>query len=112
MESTRSWRSLCSAWKTSVRSGSIPLFLRPDVRREVHASGLLAAFRVRDAASPPPQLMGAAIDRAYESAGWEEETTAEEGLVLRLCRASRRLFREESIVVGTVAMRSTSRRRV
>lgn len=58
-----------------------PLEPAPGVRREAHASSVLQALRMAMPLQPPlPQLLEVAIDRAYTTAGWDYDTTIEEGL--------------------------------
>lgn len=58
-----------------------PLLPPPGVRTEVQANAVLAALKaalpLRD---PLPELLGEAIDRAYRRAGWDYDTTADDGL--------------------------------
>jgi hypothetical protein len=58
-----------------------PLAPPPGVRREVHANTVLASLRLALPLQPPlPQLLDEAIDRTYELAGWDFDTTSDEGL--------------------------------
>jgi DNA helicase HerA-like ATPase len=58
-----------------------PLAPPPHVRREVHASAVIAALKLALPLFPPlPQLLGDALDLAYERAGWDEDTTSEAGI--------------------------------
>jgi len=57
-----------------------PLAPPPGVRREVHMSAVMAAFRAALPLDPPlPQLLEEALERAYELAGWTYSTTPEDG---------------------------------
>lgn len=57
-----------------------PLAPPPGVRREVHMSAVMAAFRAALPLDPPlPQLLEEALERAYELAGWDHSTTPEDG---------------------------------
>jgi DNA helicase HerA-like ATPase len=58
-----------------------PLAPPAGVRRETHASGVLAAMRMAMPLLPPiPQLLEQAIDRAYTLAGWEHDSTSQDGI--------------------------------
>ncbi len=59
-----------------------PLAPPPGVRREVHVNSLMAALKLALPLWPPlPQLLEEALDRTYELAGWELDTTADSGAV-------------------------------
>ena len=59
-----------------------PLAPPPGVRREVHASSVMASLKMAmPMFEPLPQLLGQALDLVYERAGWEEDTTTEDGLM-------------------------------
>jgi DNA helicase HerA-like ATPase len=58
-----------------------PLEPPPGVRCEVQANALLASLKAAlPLPSPLPQLLEDSIDRAYRRAGWDYDTTMEEGL--------------------------------
>lgn len=57
-----------------------PLAPPAGVRREAHLNSVMAAFRAALPLQPPlPQLLEEALERAYEHAGWDYDTTPEEG---------------------------------
>lgn len=59
-----------------------PLAPPPGVRREVHASAVMAAFKTAmPLMAPLPQLLEESLDRAYENAGWDYDTTMADGVV-------------------------------
>jgi DNA helicase HerA-like ATPase len=59
-----------------------PLAPPPGVRREVHAGAVLAALKMALPLFPPlPQLLDDALDRTYELAGWDYDTTTGDGVV-------------------------------
>ncbi len=59
-----------------------PLEPPPGVRREVHATSVMAALKMALPLFPPlPQLLTEALELAYERAGWDDDTTTDEGLV-------------------------------
>ena len=58
-----------------------PMAPPPGVRREVHANAVLASLKLAlPLQTPLPQLLDEAIDRAYSLAGWDYDTTAEDGV--------------------------------
>lgn len=58
-----------------------PLAPPPGVRRETHAGTVMAALKLAMPLFPPlPQLIEAALDQAYMLAGWDYDTTLEDGL--------------------------------
>jgi len=73
-----------------------PLLPPGGVRREVHASSVMATLKLAmPMFAPLPQLFVAAIDSAYEQAGWEEDTTTEDGLIPPALRDLQRCFEDE-----------------
>ncbi len=58
-----------------------PLSPPPQVRREVHVNSVMAALKLALPLPPPlPQLLEEALDYTYELAGWDYDTTIEDGL--------------------------------
>lgn len=58
-----------------------PLAPSPGVRCETHMNSVMASLRAALPLDPPlPQLLESALERCYEQAGWEYDTTAEIGL--------------------------------
>jgi hypothetical protein len=58
-----------------------PLAPPPGVRCETHMNSVMAAFRAALPLEPPmPQLLEDALERSYEQAGWEYDTTGGSGL--------------------------------
>lgn len=70
-----------------------PLEPPPGVRREVHQGTVLRTLKLALPLFPPlPQLLDDAIDRAYERAGWDYDTTIEAGLTPPTLRTLRDAF--------------------
>lgn len=65
-----------------------PLAPPPGVPREEHMSAVMASFTAALPLDPPlPSLLEEAIDRTYENAGWDYDTTAEDGVAPPTLRA-------------------------
>jgi DNA helicase HerA-like ATPase len=58
-----------------------PLAPPPGVRCEVHQSAVMAALKLALPLFPPqPQILAKALERTYRKGGWDDETTAADGI--------------------------------
>lgn len=80
-----------------------PLEPPPGVRCEVHISAVMSSLKMAMPLFPPlPQILAKALALTYGNAGWDDDTTAAEGLVAPSLRDLKRQFHNEFAAIGYV----------